>query len=119
VNVVRVEVCIDCAEVERLAPFWMQALGYERDPSEPRALVDPDGVGPPLWFQHVPEPKSVKNRTHLDVYFADQPAAERRRDELVRIGGVAVAEHIDFWLMQDPEGNEFCLCWTIPAAAAG
>jgi hypothetical protein len=94
----------------------MRALGYERDPSDARGLIDSDGVQPPLWFQRVPEAKTVKNRVHLDVYFADQAEAERRRDELVAIGGVAVRREYDFWLMADPEGNEFCLCW--PAGSA-
>jgi hypothetical protein len=106
-----IAVCIDCADPALLAPFWCVALGYDPDPADARAIRDPGGARPPVWFQRVPEPKSVKNRVHLDVYFADQAAAELRRDELVDLGATAVAQHHDFWLMNDPVGNEFCLCW--------
>ena len=47
-SVVRIEVCIDCADPDELIPFWMAALGYVRDPRDARGLVDPDGVQPPL-----------------------------------------------------------------------
>lgn len=113
-EVLRVEVCIDCTNPEALLPFWLAALGYRPDPDEPRQIVDPQGRRPTLWFQQVPEPKAVKNRVHLDVFLHDAAAAERRRDELVARGGTAVQRYPDFWLMADPEGNEFCLCW--PAA---
>ena len=112
-SVVRIEICIDCADPEDLIPFWMAALGYVRDRRDARGLVDPDGAGPPLWFQRVPEPKTVKNRLHIDAYFDDEAGAERRRDELVALGATAVGRFEDFWLMNDPAGNEFCLCWPI------
>jgi hypothetical protein len=111
VNVVRVEICIDCADPARLNAFWQHVLGYVQDPAEIRQLLDPAGSGPSLWFQRVPEPKTVKNRVHIDGYVADRDAAVRRRDELVALGGVAVAEFDTFIVMGDPEGNEFCLCW--------
>jgi 4a-hydroxytetrahydrobiopterin dehydratase len=114
-TVARVEVCIDCADPEALIPFWLAALGYIRD-RDPRGIVDPAGEQPSVWFQRVPESKSVKNRLHLDLYLADQAAAEQRRDELVGLGATAVAEYVDFWLMADPAGNEFCLCWPLPPA---
>ncbi len=110
-TVLRVEVAIDCADPEQLVPFWLAALGYVRDPRDAREIVDPDGRGPSLWFQRVPEPKSVKNRLHLDVFLPDRATAERRRDDLVALGGTAIAGYPDFWLMTDPAGNEFCLCW--------
>jgi Glyoxalase-like domain len=110
-TVARVEICIDCADPEALIPFWMATLGYVRDPRDACGLVDPDGVQPPLWFQRVPEPKTVKNRLHIDAYFADSAAAEQRRDDLVALGGIAVGRFEDFWLMNDPAGNECCLCW--------
>jgi 4a-hydroxytetrahydrobiopterin dehydratase len=109
--VIRVEICIDCVDIDRVRPFWMAVLDYEPDPHDARGVVDPAGVRPSLWFQVVPEVKTVKNRVHLDPYFGDQDAAELRRDKLVALGGTAVARHHDFWLMRDPEGNEFCLCW--------
>lgn len=109
-----VEICIDCGDKEALIPFWLQALGYVRDDSDPRGIVDPGGVQPTVWFQEVPEPKTVKDRIHLDLHFTDRASAEARRDDLVAAGGRAVAVFEDFWLMNDPEGNEFCLCWPFP-----
>ncbi len=114
-----IEVGIDCADPGLLLPFWRRALGYEPDSSDARALSDPAGDGPTIWFQQVPEGKVVKNRLHLDVYLDDEPAALARRDELVEHGATAVRGFVDFWLMQDPEGNEFCLCWPPPAQSTG
>ena len=86
------------------------------------ARVDPDGVGPRLYFQRVPEPKTAKNRVHLDL--ADSggrgtPAEERRRQvaaavERALAAGATTLGEVDeddeFWVvLQDPEGNEFCL----------
>jgi hypothetical protein len=53
----------------------------------------------------------AKNRLHLDLWFADEPAADLRRAELESIAAVSAGYHGSFWLMLDPEGNEFCLCW--------
>src|SRR5690349_5623903 len=81
------QVTFDCADPERVARFWCEVLGYvvpppppgfgsweEFDRSLPKerqggayACVDPEGVGPRLFFQRVPEGKVVKNRVHLDV----------------------------------------------------
>jgi 4a-hydroxytetrahydrobiopterin dehydratase len=116
----RVQICIDCADDERLAPFWARALDYQRHfIGGWQQVTDPAGIGPVVWFQPVPEPKVVKNRVHLDVWFDDEAAAALRRDELVALGGTAVRREHDFWLMQNPERNEFCLCWAVPAQSAG
>jgi hypothetical protein len=86
------------------------------------ACVDPSGVGPRLFFQRVPEGKVVKNRVHLDVrvgtgLVGDERVAvlEAECERLVALGGVRVrllrAEGGDesCLVMQDVEGNEFCL----------
>src|SRR5687768_9499501 len=84
-----IQVVIDCADPARLAAFWAAALGYQVQPppegfetwedalrswgvpkdawNSRSAVVDPDGEGPRIFFQQVPEPKTVKNRVHLDV----------------------------------------------------
>jgi 4a-hydroxytetrahydrobiopterin dehydratase len=108
----RIEVCIDCAQPELLRPFWLAALGYRPDPTDVRAMIDPAGLRPPVWLQQVPEAKTLKNRVHLDIYFDGEAGATERRDRLIELGGIALARHPDFWLMADPEGNEFCLCWS-------
>jgi catechol 2,3-dioxygenase-like lactoylglutathione lyase family enzyme len=104
---------IDCADPRRLADFWTQALGYELKAATDREaeIADPAGRGWPLLFIVVPEGKSVKNRVHLDV----RPSVSMRDevDRLVAAGASMlrrVAEDDSFWtVMQDPEGNEFCI----------
>ncbi|WP_313662262.1 VOC family protein [Cellulosimicrobium cellulans] len=86
------------------------------------ACSDPTGVGPRLYFQRVPEGKVVKNRVHLDVRVgsglvgAERVATlEAERDRLVALGAtcvrvmVADEENESCIVMQDVEGNEFCL----------
>lgn len=76
-------------------------------------LVDQDGSRPKLLLQRVPEPKSAKNRMHLDIV---TPAIEAEATRLAIIGAQRVmpepmSEHGSTWLlMVDPEGNEFCVC---------
>ena len=82
-----VQVTFDCADPRALSLFWNDVLGYVFPPPPPgfdswdafsetlppehrnsaSASVDPDGAGPRLFFQRVPEGKAAKNRLHLDV----------------------------------------------------
>ena len=132
------QITVDCLDVDGQARFWAAALHYELMPPPDGAasweaffddrglpvpeagsfalLVDPDGNGPRLYLQRVPEPKHAKNRVHLDIQV---PADERRAEveRLVALGAVSGDEHTmdpndpdAFWIvMQDPEGNEFCI----------
>jgi 4a-hydroxytetrahydrobiopterin dehydratase len=112
----RIQVCIDCSDDKALAEFWAHALDYERHfVGGWQHVIDPTGVGPVVWFQPVPEHKVVKNRLHLDVWFDNEGGAALRRDELVERGATAVRREHDFYIMLDPQGNEFCLCWPPPA----
>lgn len=138
-----VQVTFDCAHPQALGLFWNQVLGYETPPPPPGfdsweafsailppderdvrwACVDPEGVGPRLFFQRVPEPKQVKNRLHLDVRAApglqgdDRMAALEAECERLVALGAAKQRRVDpappmesgFIVMTDPEGNEFCL----------
>jgi Glyoxalase-like domain len=139
-----VQVVIDCADPARLAEFWATALGYQvQDPppgfatwqeflaaqhvpesewNSASAVVDPDGSGPRVFFQRVPEPKAVKNRVHLDLNVGGGRSvdletrrtrvnAEGRRLERAGATQVRATErHGEYWIvMLDPEGNEFCL----------
>ena len=105
---------------------WDAALDAWGVPPEARnersAAVDPAGRGPRLFFQRVPEGKQAKNRVHLDVRAAPgldgrerEAALERKAQELVELGAVVFnrlgPSGIDELciVMQDPEGNEFCL----------
>jgi len=105
---------------------WDQALDAWGVPPEQRndrsACSDPAGAGPRLFFQKVPEGKTAKNRVHLDVRAAPglrgderMAALEARATELVALGATRLARHepdamdIGHIVMQDSEGNEFCL----------
>jgi len=142
---------IDSNDPARMARFWGPLLGYLPEPppdgfdswlayyqhvvpeenlsGDPDdyldRLVDPSGQGPKIWFQPVPEKKTVKTRFHFDVYVADRSAPmeeiiatiDAKVAELVELG--ATIDHpnrIDTATLQryavvmhDPEGNEFCV----------
>lgn len=66
-------VTMDCADPEKLAGFWGELLGRKTGPTGPDnedywAVRDPDGKGPLLLLQRVPEPRTAKNRVHLDLW---------------------------------------------------
>jgi len=107
-------VVIDCADHAVVVPFWEAALGWtsHRINDQFVALRAPAerGVCFDILFQKVPEPKTAKNRAHIDFDAGDMAAEVAR---LVALGGSVVAEHNlgDFrWtIVADPEGNEFCV----------
>jgi hypothetical protein len=139
-----IQVTFDCGDPAALARFWAQTLGYDVQPPPPgfdswdaaldawgvpperrndrSAAVDPDGDGPRLFFQKVPEGKTAKNRVHLDVRAAPGLEGEDRMaaldaecERLVALGATRLQRlepnSLDAGtvVMQDPEGNEFCL----------
>ena len=149
----QIQVTFDCHDPAALSSFWRDVLGYVHPgppgvdlpegadalaawdeflervgvPEDQRkaasAIEDPDGDGPRLFFQQVPEDKVVKNRVHLDVRAAPglqgderMAALERECDRLVALGATRLSRHepeppmsAGFIVMADPEGNEFCL----------
>jgi hypothetical protein len=103
-------VTFDCADALVLAGFWAAALGGEldQDASRDKAFVEAPGWGGPgLWFQRVPEPRVAKLRMHFDLRAPDGVAAEVAR--LEKLGATVYARHGELVVMQDPEGNEFCV----------
>ena len=106
---------LDCADPGLLAEFWAEALGYANVGSAGAyvALYPRHGSGPKLLLQRVAEPKSSKNRMHLDI---ETPDIHSEADRLTALGASRVSEgpcseHGSTWiLMADPEGNEFCIC---------
>jgi hypothetical protein len=103
-------------------PEFLQAQGIaEQHWPHVSAIIDPDGQGPRIFFQRVPEPKVVKNRVHLDVNvgagIADLVARRAQVDaaveRLIGLGATRLRpfeERGEYWVvMQDIEGNEFCL----------
>ena len=141
----KIQVVNDAAEPAKLAEFWALALDYVLEPpphgfetwedfgrsigmpeekfGDQAAVIDPADEGPRLYFQRVPERKTVKNRVHLDVRVASGLQGEERMavletecDRLVALGATRVRRYepappmsAGFIVMTDPEGNEFCL----------
>ena len=105
-------VVVDSAVPSTVASFWASALGYVMQGPPPTAadnfvgIVDPQGVGPELGFQRVPEPKVGKNRLHLDLHVANRT---REVERLVSLGATKSREFENWTIMTDPEGNEFCV----------
>jgi predicted enzyme related to lactoylglutathione lyase len=111
-------VVVDCRDSFSQANFWATALGHqvsERNTDE-YEVSDASRRGTPLYFMNVPESKTVKNRMHIDI--TTDGSIEDEVARLVAEGGTVVemrkdpATHAnpDTWVvMQDPEGNEFCV----------
>jgi len=103
-------VTFDCSDALVVARFWAAALGGEldEDSTPEKAYVEAPGWGGPnLWFQRVPEPRTVKNRMHFDLR-----APGSIEDEVARLkalGATVGQQHDDLTVMHDPEGNEFCV----------
>lgn len=111
---IRISVVLDCSDPELLAEFWTGALSYRRVAADGTfiGLRDPDGRLPTLILQKVPEPKTTKNRMHLDVF------SDEFEDHLQRVldlgASVVTPQHLEsdgtrLTVLADPEGNEFCL----------
>jgi predicted enzyme related to lactoylglutathione lyase len=111
---------VDCADPADLAGFWAEALGRTVNPGATPEYAAIDATdpayGPRLAFHKVPEPKTVKNRLHLDLV-TDQYQAETER--LIGLGATPVRDFetptTRWTTFTDPEGNEFDLV----AGAAG
>jgi hypothetical protein len=139
------QIAVDCADPHRLNRFWSAAVGYEMEDHHDMILqivaagwasleedtieidgrrawkiaaacVDPAGRGPRLLFQQVPEPKTVKDRIHLDLHFephGDDAAREAQVARLIELGATKLwdgQQGPQRWVtMADPEGNEFCV----------
>ena len=113
--------CVDSAHPSKSADFWEAALGWRRtQDTEKEVVLEPpagspeDGVAPDLLFLRVPEPKTVKNRLHLDLRPADQ-AAEVARLEALGARRVDIGQGDVSWIvLADPDGNEFCVLRPLP-----
>ena len=87
----------------------MAAIRHPDDPFDPTSGI---GRGRRLLFQDVPERKTVKNRLHIDVHRGDADL-EELVTRLEGLGATRLREEDQgpaghWWVMQDPEGNEFC-----------
>ena len=109
-----IQISIDCADPNKLAEWYCEALGYALEGEagqQYRSISARDGR-PKLIFQRVPESKAAKNRVHLDLIVGPEYQAEA--DRLERLGATRVEQIAEYglnWIvMHDPEGNEFCVC---------
>jgi 4a-hydroxytetrahydrobiopterin dehydratase len=111
----RLEVAIDALDIPAVLPFWRAVLGYvdggADDDGVVREVRDPSGLGPVLWFQQMDEPRSQRNRIHLDVTVPPDEA-DGRIQAALEAGGTLVSDRNAraFWVLADPEGNEACVC---------
>ena len=109
----------DSLDAYRQSVFWGEVLGFAEDPDDPNEpghqecmIYAPHGTAR-LLFIEVPDAKLVKNRIHLDL----RPSDRSREDEVARIvalGGTQVADRrrpdgSGWFVLADPEGNEFCI----------
>ncbi|MBB2944579.1 hypothetical protein FB565_004312 [Actinoplanes lutulentus] len=136
------QIVVDSSDPHTLADWWAETLDWQVEPQDEAfikdmvdkgfatgdetkmhngklvwriggAIVHPDGAGRSrILFQAVPEPKTVKNRVHVDVRVGDQDR-EAARDKLIARGAAFVKAGqqgpYSWFVMTDPEGNEFCL----------
>jgi hypothetical protein len=103
-------VTVDCADPLLVAAFWAEALGsnVDEDSTAERAFVEAAGWGGPnMWFVRVPEGKIAKNRIHFDLRAWGSIPDEVAR--LTALGATVLRVGDDLTVMQDPEGNEFCV----------
>jgi predicted enzyme related to lactoylglutathione lyase len=109
------EIVVDCADPERVARFWGEVLGWPVSREEHgfywiSSTGDPTAL-PLLVFVPGEEPKSVKNRLHLDL----RPSGADQAEELERLLALGATRadigqgDVPWVVLADPEGNEFCL----------
>ncbi|MDQ3957581.1 MAG: VOC family protein [Actinomycetota bacterium] len=104
-------VVIDVNDLPEMLSFWAGVLGYEHEHrgDDWVKLVDPNEKGVTVSLQKVPEPRTGKNRLHIDLYAGDRGAEV---DRIVGMGAEVVREpgpDEDFVVLADPEGNLFCV----------
>jgi hypothetical protein len=109
-------VAFDCADPYALAQFWSEVVGHPVDPEfvpgDTDVVIEPPN-GPRLYFQGVPEGKTVKNRVHVCLQPGDRDR-DAEVDRLVALGATVAGDHRrpggDGWVvLLDPAGNEFCV----------
>lgn len=93
------DLCVDVVDGEAAAPFWAALLGLDPDPARPRLTGERPQQA--VWLNQVPEPKTVKNRVHLDVYASSL-------DDVRALGATHLADFERWTVFAAPDGQEFC-----------
>ena len=111
------ELASDTMAADLIRPFWVAVRG---DEDRGGYLVDPMGVGPSVWFQQMTEPRTERNRIHLDVTVPHDVAEQRVADALAAGGTLLTDEYArSWWVLADADGNEVCIStWQDRLAAA-
>ncbi len=107
------DLCVDANDPQLVGAFWAGVLGRtvedagQGDGTTPDVFLQagPDS-GPSIYVNGVPETKTVKNRLHVDVTL--EPGQEI--PDLLALGATVVSapDAVRWWVLADPEGNEFC-----------
>ena len=118
----RLEITLDCCDLERTARFWQQAVGFEVAGVIEDRYVTLQGHRVVLTLQRVPEPKTGKNRMHLDL-LVENVEQEVERLEALGASLLRPVPHHEFgqtwFVLADPEGNEFCVAHDPESGGSG
>lgn len=103
-----VEIAIDTMNADRIRPFWAAVLGYRQYNG---CLIDPLRIGPSIWFQQMDQPRTDRDRFHIDVSVAHD-VAEARVAAVLAAGGSLITDSFarSWWVLADADGNEACVC---------
>lgn len=116
-EVTMMELALDTPDRERLKPFYRALMGMVDDPRDSENIIEKSGQLPALWFQQPDSTEEPRQRFHLDIFVpADQ--AEARVAAVVAAGGRLVSDDAapSFWVLEDVEGNQSCICTALAAA---
>lgn len=107
---------INTADPDTIRDFWAALTGHAPSPQDSTSLPSPDGQLPEIWFQVTDDPGG-RGRTHLDVY-VPHDLAQERVDAVLAAGGVLVTDEFapSWWVLADADGNEACVCTSLPHA---
>jgi 4a-hydroxytetrahydrobiopterin dehydratase len=110
-TVTQLEIALDAANEDRVAPFWSVLLTGSPDNKIYDSVFDPASRVPGLWFQGTGEHPTPRQRWHFDLWLAPEAAADRIT-AAVAAGGSVVddSEAPSFTVLADPDGNRVCVC---------
>jgi Glyoxalase-like domain len=116
-TVVASALVVDCHDPGRLAEFWQSLLGGTTFDYPDFDVVALRAPGLSFDFVRVPDTKTSKNRWHLDLASNDPGATVQDALLLGAVSAADVCVSVDFTVLRDPEGNEFCVLHSANASA--